>query len=65
MPYEIIFVIPLVVGIVYAMNQMIKYELEMYENIKPTEFELVNKDGLTYVQPKGHLDYIGLDMNPM
>ena len=53
MPYELIFIIPFVVGVVWIMYRAIKYEEEMSGIIDQTrrEFDVVEKDGFPYVVP--------------
>lgn len=50
MPYELIFIIPFVVGVVY---RAIKYEEEMSGIIDQTrhEFDVIEKDEILYIVP--------------
>ena len=53
MPYELIFVIPFIVGVAWVIHRAIKYEEEMSGIIDQTrrEFDVIEKDGFPYVVP--------------
>jgi hypothetical protein len=53
LPYEIIFVIPFVVGVAWTIYQFVLYNREMraWINHRGHEFTVVEKDDLPYVVP--------------
>lgn len=53
MPYEVIFLIPVVVGIVWMAREFFLYEKEMKERIDDPnwQFTVIEKEGLQYIVP--------------
>ena len=60
MPYEIIFAIPFIVGIVWVIREATSYDKEMKQRINHPnwKFTVIEKDDLPYVVPnvKGEIN---------
>lgn len=51
MPYEVIFLIPIIVGLVWVVYQFVQHRKEWAEWRAHCPFRLVKRDTLTYVVP--------------
>ena len=51
MPYEVIFLIPLIVGFVWVVYQFVQHRKEWTEWTAHCPFRLVKRDGIIYVVP--------------